>query len=339
MRREAARLIAIMLVLAIILPFCDQLAGAEDHRQPLTLASALAFAAELDAANDLLPLWEPPTTLHSHKAVVRWEREIVPYFATEGIADADALVYPDVKFVNYEKPVEIFHLLGTSSLLGGDITLNARYTQRVSTLYANPNGLITLIHELCHAQGIMMPYRGWEQFGIQPYDVETSAQLCALETAAAMVTSGNRAVLASLLYELEDMSLGAAQYLAMRDDQLDVYHEAIAGFLDPWQQARLDRSERYWQQDPKQLQEILQSYYYQPVALILAARAQQQTIAGVQLPINWLADFANHPYAESQYGPGGGGPRAPMSLFPVQPLVIDDLCAVLDHAAELAMTK
>lgn len=268
--------------------------------------------------------------LTSMKDVQDWMKEIVPFFEYENV-DEDTeigmpggLVYPKVSFESYQDGLKANHLLGTTSLFSYDITLTARYANPVSPWYGREDSIFTLMHELAHAQGI---------FYGQDLDAEASAQLVSLEVCAAMINGGQKKLVASIVEELQSMTVNTVRYLMERDgvteQWLDFRNDL---FTDPFDRAVRDKSDRFWLNDLKRRSEIFYSYNYVPMNEVYKALKTNNEIVGVKLPINWLAAT----YMDAVYYPayGNATPVAEPTPLPEEPLVIDDLAYFWKHKEE-----
>ncbi len=269
------------------------------------LSAVLALAKKLDNALDEV---SPETfpTFASNDDLMGWKQEITPYFAMEGITDGSrpdsGLVYPEVAFSSFADPQGFFHFLATTNFLPPHtITLSDRILNPASAWFQRKDTVLVLIHELCHAQGILIGYDDWSQWDLS-YDIEVSASLCALEVAAAMVASGNQAVRGPLLFQLRGMAIGAAEAIAIRENRLDDYQAAIERMLTPTEQSSRDKNRRMWTDGPVDYEAFLHSYCAAPIEMLIEALNSDNVIDGLLLPINQVADSLNHPYEWSPYG-------------------------------------
>lgn len=299
-------IIALLVALSLLTPVA---ANAQFHEQgrPATLdfdqSAALArrFTFILNHTTHDYP------RLHTQADLDNWTQEIVPFYGYEGIDNPDddansflGIQYPSkISFGYYQNGEEHIHVLGTTNCLDNEVVINARYANPDSPLYNRPDALLTLTHELAHVQGIC--------FGQPPQlDAEVSAQLSALEVLAAMVDKGNTLAFIPLVNELRDMSMASAWAFAMKEGRLDDYNALKAEITSSaFDLASYNKSERYWEGDPDQLQHILTSYNVVPLEEIVRVmgmhtcyyekpeyparhviKADKPCIQGVALPID-----------------------------------------------------
>ena len=303
-----------------------------------SLADGLTFETACDQAKRFHGLVlnipdEFQARIHTLTDVRNWVEEIVVYFEYEGIdRDADvgdmgSLVYPSVVFENYRDGLYTNHVLGTTKMLSGDVALSARFANPISPWYYDDASVLTLIHELAHAQGVMFP-------GVN-FDEESSAQMIALEVAAAMVNKGNKLVLYSFLGELTALFSSAARWLAMQEGRDEDWYDFRANvFTDPFAAAALDKSDRFWASDPKHLAYILETYNFLPAQAIWEAIHGTKEIEGVRLPINWVLDSARAARDAGMViytGPPTTPTASPVPIPDGLPLVVDDLAYLFDH--------
>lgn len=302
-----------------------------DHEtsEDITLEQSLAFAKRFDRLKDRLsPEWE--VNIQTQEQMNNWIQEIVPFFEYEGITDPKqdvgemgGLVYPEIaEFDYYEDGLRHNHVLGTTQIFGDEMDLNARYSNPVSPFYERGDSLSTLIHELAHIQGI-------KSDGTR-VNSESSAQLATLEIMSAMFLRGNEKVLDNLLDDLRYMFYASAKYIGIRDGrEQEVLDARDDIFPNEYDQAQMDKSDRFWKDDPDRLYEILHDYNYTPVTEVFKSlESGKDAIDGVYLPINWLANFANMP----SYYPGMDQQTEPSEPMPTKPLVIDDLAYFIRNA-------
>lgn len=326
-------LIAMVLLAALQTPVP---ARSKDH-----LTQTMELVRAVDTALDLLPPEAFPTVLTTADLLM-WRDEIVPYFASEGITDArlpdGGLVWPRIEFVRFTDPTAFFHVLATTDVLSPHaVRVSARIASPASAWYQRKDTVAILVHELCHAQGIFYGFDEWETWGLA-YDVETSASLCGLEVAAAIVANGNMQMLGPLLVRLRAMSLGAVEALSTAEGRYDDYLALLGELLSPIEQLEFNKSERLWNRDQQGHDRYLACYCSHPVLMLLDALAGDLVVKEVLLPINHRSDEANHPFAWSPYG-YPIGPTAPLVRSPIQGLAIDDLALVLEFLPALTGTS
>lgn len=308
----------------------------------LTMESALAMCDKFTKLYD-----EVPENLRigitSQQELQEWVEEIVPYFAYDQIDDPNSkpgemggLQYPiSVTFQEFDDPsgYDQNHSLGSTNSIDHSITLNARLINPVSSWYGASVSISKLAHELVHAQGVNNFNKGNNRL-----DEEVSAQIISLEVMATMVETGtrmkggNKRVVASILGELSTMSIDAAYYLALQEKRMDEYTRKRNKIFSPFIQARLDKSQRYRDQDDTQKgMKIIELYSYIPLLEIIKAFGSGDRIDGIELPVNWQADYNNAHRGEVYGGSYSRSEKAfDISLpeptpLPTRPLIIDDL--------------
>lgn len=286
-----------------------------------------------DSWYDQIPESDYPQ-ITSIEDVNNWMNDLVPLFGYEGITSVNLsnghenYVYPlSITAEYYDSSQDHIHVLGRTNCFTTEITLNARYFNPASSLYNSPDLLATLTHELAHAQGIC--------YADTPLNEEVSAQLVMLEVLSADANKGNVQAFATVVYELRGMMIAALKSRAIVEGRLDQFWTFMDGIeTDPFQLARMQKSERYWQADPAKLAQILNDYNYIPMTALLDGvikgycwyyehdyeldpaqltlvntKLDQPCIAGVLLPVNWRV---------FEY-----------------PLIIDDLAYIIAHGDEL----
>ena len=294
-------------------------------------AETVALVERFDAAYDAIPEGRK-VGISTQAEVNQWVNEVVPFFEYEGMSDADDLVYPPIEFTYYDNGLYHNHVLGTTSCLSQDVTLNGRMANPASSWYGRLDSISTLIHELAHAQGIC--------WGSVNFDQEMSAQLVTLEILASLTNKGSEVAFVVLVGELRDISLSAAKYAAAAEGRDADYAALLDEVLSPFERAAYAKSDRYWQDDPERLTEILYRYNFMPLQAVLAAIQADQSIEGVELPINYFCDYA---IRADEYGGYAGyqgesyeteeeeeeGSSEP--ICELLPLAVDDLAYVYEH--------
>lgn len=213
-----------------------------------TDAERLAF--RIDA---VLDQYEAPQEFFPESLDPYWVFEVAPFFQYEGLTTAE-----------YEPPAVIFepqrggadhnHLLGYT-YCGNEVFINIRVINPMSAWYGwERNPLATLVHEMVHTLG-------GDFCSLDSATAESATQTAALETLAALANGGNRVALYSLLQELKDMAMGVVLAEALKNDDLDGYRE-FRSRIDPsaLQEARFEKSMRFWRNDMPLLMEILDKY-------------------------------------------------------------------------------
>jgi hypothetical protein len=291
------RLLTSALVLAVAALFTPSTAVAADFGDPAQVA------LEADRIVDRMSIAPMDTSLS------RWTREILPWFAEERIVGR---VRPPahVRYVDFGGPVATM-LLGTTTCSAGIVSISGRYANPVSRLYRSVDLVFTLIHELAHVQQNTLCRRAPTAL------VETSAQIMALEVAAAMALDGNSAVALALLHEVRDIAVGMLAFDAERHlPGAEARLEGVcAAVYTRAERARAAQRTRYWQRMPVSRTESLLEYAVGPYRKLAAAFRGDVVATGLATPITHARPWASKPTQGT--------------------VLVDDLAAFLDTAADL----
>jgi hypothetical protein len=239
----------------------------------------------------------------------RWTREILPWFAAEGIVKLERAP-TRVRYLDFPGPQGNL-ILGTADCKGAVVSISGRYANPVASLYRSVDMVLTLTHELAHVQQNTLCERAPTSL------VETSAQLMAFEVQAAMALNGNAWAGLALLRELRDIAVGMLQYDADRhmpgaQAKLDTVADAVYTSAE---RARAWQRTRYWARHPASRQEALLHYAVGPYRKLATALRSDLIVTGLATPTTH-----GRPWAST---PTGGT------------LLVDDLAHFLDTAAEL----
>ena len=242
-------------------------------------------------------------------SLTRWTREILPWFAAEGIVRlerAPARVgYSDFRGAHGTL------VLGTANCRSGVVSISGRYVNPVSRMFRSVDLVFTLAHELAHVQQNTLCERAPTTL------VETSAQLMALEVTAAMALDGNAWAGLALLRELRDIAVGTLRFdaelgLPGAQGRLDAVVDAIYTTAE---RERASRRDRYWTKNPAHRKELLRHYAVGPYRKLASALRGDLVVNRLATPITHARPWAS--------GPLDGT------------LLVDDLAHFLDVAAEL----
>lgn len=249
-----------MRVAALI--FCALLFALGLRQGPLDPADPYEFVLRVDELQDVSGIGgkcRPGCTLK----LEAWQREILPWFAEEGI----------VNVTNEPKPVWAFHddekhnhVLGQSDCEDG-LWVNARYINPVSSWYQDVRFLSTFTHELVHSQqGIACDLQDREV-------VEATAVVVSLEVMAALANNGNRWMAYALLDELQGIVLGELRYRSLGSESARTRLNHLLGEIDgdPWERAERAQRYRYWDSDVQTLRFVLRAYAHRPYVMLLKA--------------------------------------------------------------------
>jgi hypothetical protein len=222
---------------------------------PARGADEEAFARQVDAALDRFGEYRIAITLMTLR---QWTREIVPWFAEEGITAVPST--PHVRFAHLDGTNAI-HVAGYAHCRG-KVTINARYASPVSSWHRDVSFLQTLAHELAHEQ------QGSDCRAFPVARVETGAQLMSFEVLAAMANAGNEPALVALLDELRTIALGALWLRAVDGDPAATatFEARFEELLTPRERALFERSRRWWVLREDDLHGMLARHQLVPLA-------------------------------------------------------------------------
>ena len=335
MRRLLTTLLSLLLLLAVAAPagatWADRLATPRPPYASLTYDGAAELARRFDAILATLPD-DAFAVITTPADLEAWIAEVVPFFGYEGITG------PDYDAAGYRYPTRaVFasfddrgsrgqnHILGMANCVSGELWLNGRFANPASSWYESRATLGVLVHELAHVQGIC-----WGG------NSEQSAQMVTLEVLAAMSVKGNRAAFASLIDELQGMTLSAAYGLAIAEGRVADY-QTLADALgdDAFAEAAVAKTTRYWAADPEELGRILRLYNVEPAQSLVSA-IYQGDCAFRSPAWDSEANEVAYPLVEFE-APCVLGVQLPINqgVFAV-PLGIDDSSHIWDHAEDLA---
>jgi hypothetical protein len=291
------RLLSSALVLAVAALFTPSTAVAADFGDPARVA------LEADRIVDRMSIAPVDPSL------ARWRREILPWFSEQRIV-GHVRSPTRLGYVDFDGPLATM-LLGTTNCSAGVVAISGRYANPVSRLYRSVDLVFTLLHELAHVQQDTLCRRA--PTGL----VETSAQLMALEVAAAMALDGNATVALALLHELRDIAVGMLTFDAQRrvpgaEARLEYVCAAV---YTPAERARAVQRSRSWQRMPGGRTESLLEYAVGPYRKLATAFRGDIVATGLATPITHARPWASKPTRGT--------------------LLVDDLAAFLDTAADL----
>jgi hypothetical protein len=267
------------------------------------LGDPARVALETDRIIDRMAV--PPLDL----SLTRWTREIVPWFAAEGIVGIERAP-ARVGYVDFHgRQANV--ILGTTDCRGAVVSISRRYANPVSSMYRSVDLVFTLAHELAHVQQNALCERA------PSADVEASAQLMALEVTAAMALDGNAWAGLALLRELRDQAVGVLRFDAERQlpgagVRLETVVDAVYSTAE---QARAAQRTLYWARDPALRTEVLLHYAVSPYRKLATALRGDLVVTDLATPITHARPWAS--------GPLDGT------------LLVDDLAHFLDVAADL----
>lgn len=202
----------------------------------------------------------------SQKIMEEWLQEIVPQFESLGMTN-DASMPTDFQFQQFTDPFYYGHVLGTSNC-GGEMRINARMDNPLSTWYESDNFWGTITHETAHQQQGSLCHTSDRAM------VESSAQVAMMQVTSALAISGNRIAMHSWINEMNDMTEGALWYMAILEPKAygqlwEQYKRTVD--VTPEDRAIRARTEEKWKGKEMQLLEILLDYSYLPLASLYGA--------------------------------------------------------------------
>ena len=275
-----------------------------DGKLDLNFDEVAQLAKRLDHCFDQLP---EPQIEFNNEVLAGLAVELIPQFQYEGITPKSE--WPkDVKFVFFMEGDDANHVLGRSDCETYAI-VNGRLELPLST-FGKGDAPFTLAHELAHVaqtQSICGSFSSEE--------IESSAQIGALEVTAGLANQGNPFWLWATLDELRGMSISAAYGLALVDGDFEKFH-GLRKQLSPGatSEARFQKSRRRWSEDPFELSDMLNKYNTKPLNRIgYAVRYNNAEITDLAFP----PVYEGLAYWSSQRSP--------------QPVKLDDLSYLLQH--------
>lgn len=269
------------------------------------------LATRMDKLFDKLPEYKSPMTKDD---LIEWTIEMTPMFEYEGIvSQANWPPKDGIGFILFPDGDSHNHVAGRSDC-ANYAGLNLRFANEHSSWYQDEDAPFTLLHELAHIQ------QGQYICATADRDlVENSAQIAALEVAAALVNQGNKELLTPLVSELRGMAISAAYASAIRTGQTTQFID-FRSKLSPgaFADARFAKSQRRWSSNPIELMTILDRYNVVPLLMISnAIRHDNSEIKGLAFP----------PVVENRGNYFAIGRNYPIKL--------DDTAYFLTHAEEL----
>ena len=232
-----------------------------DKKEGFGFEEAIEFATRIDNCLDQIPSIEPDAT---SEGLYRYAAEIIPQFEYEGIVPQS--YFPkEVKFAYFGDGMEANHILGRSDCQSFAV-VNSRVANPVSSWYESDDLVFTLTHELAHVAQQEMCYTEDRSF------IENSAQIAAMEVCSGLALSGNKEFFRAALDELRGMTMGTAMAVAIKEKRMDEYRnfrEKRSPGAIP--KARFERSQRFWEDSPNELGEILSRYNQAPMDMMLKA--------------------------------------------------------------------
>mgnify|MGYP001559671911 CR=1 FL=1 len=250
----------------------------DQYDEFLSFNECSQLAQRMDNLFDKLPEYKSPMTKDD---LIEWTIEMTPMFEYEGIVSQAKWPPKDgIGFILFQDGDSHNHIAGRSDC-ANYAGLNLRFANEHSSWYQDEDAPFTLLHELAHIQ------QGQYICATADRDlVENSAQIAALEVAAALVNQGNKELLTPLVSELRGMAISATYAAALRTNQLNRFIE-FRSKLSPgaFADARFAKARRRWSENPIELMTILDRYNVTPLLMISnAIRNDDSEIKGLAFP-------------------------------------------------------
>ena len=232
-----------------------------DYKMELDFDEAAQLAKRFDKAFDKLP---EPKIEYTDKVLAGLAYELIPQFQYEKITPGaewpqtvEFMVFPDGDSAN--------HVLGRSDC-NEYAVVNGRMSLPLST-FAKNEAPFTLAHELAHVAQTQSVCRA-----VASEEIESSAQIGALEVTAGLALQGNPLWLWATVDELRGMAMSSAYGLALKENGFEKFHD-LRKQLSPgaMSEARFMKSRRRWSSDPEQLEDILNKYNTKPLNRVIYA--------------------------------------------------------------------
>src|SRR3990167_1752462 len=232
-----------------------------DYKMELDFDEAAQLAIRFDKAFDKLP---EPKIEYNDRVLAGLAYELIPQFQYEGVTPETE--WPkDVKFIIFSDGDSANHVLG-SSYCSNYAIVNGRMELPLST-FAKTDAAFTLAHELAHVAQTRAVCDA-----VVSEEIESSAQIGALEVTAGLALQGNPLWLWATIDELRGMAVSSAYGLALKENRFNEFHQ-LRGRLSPGatSEAKFQKSRRRWASDPAQLGDILYKYNVKPMNRLIYA--------------------------------------------------------------------
>lgn len=263
----------------------DKTFGIEFDNDPeLGFDELRAFALRMHALLEGFP--QPEGIPLTQKNFEDWVAEVSPMFGYNGLRDIDFKELEEL-ILQFSGKLAHNHVLGSSDCIH-TVRANARYGNKESTWYADPEWLLYVIHELAHIcqTRLICGVLGLEK-------VEPGAQIMMVEIASALalrVTSQgiaemNRVLVYALLHLFQQWAIRSAYLLTSIQTRVAIERqdEAQANALVErfwvlhdtcYPSAFKDRIQGVIEQytDVLELEKMLQNYSYIPLQILVDAR-------------------------------------------------------------------
>lgn len=244
-----------------------------DREEGITFEQASALAIRFDKMSD--KFGEDPKIEASPEELYKLAHEILPQFQKEG-ATNKTRIPKNLDFVAFQDGEAHNHVGGRSDCQSYAI-LNARYINDWSRTHDSPHWVSTTVHELAHMQqgDVCNNYGDAEE----RVNIENTAQIVTWEVMAAQVNDGNKKFVLPLLDELKSVAMSTAYVTSEREGKQEEFKELQKkmekGALI---EARRERFERVWKDDPQRLKYILTTYSEIPLNRVVDAISNKNSI-------------------------------------------------------------
>ena len=250
----------------------------------LTIDGAIELYRQLDKVADHIEDIVPPgpSDLDAMYALMY---EVVPYFQHEGIQAAtlrrrsssgyaivtqQAPVYPDIQMYAYPGTVN-FHLLGQANChetTEHTVSLNLRYFNPWSTLYAKSSVITTLVHELAHMQKASCD--------LQSADNESATQIVTCEVLAAATRTQSQWAFPAFVGLVSGFVSSFIMLYFVEQNDLEGYFDVMKLRADhAFQEGTLAKSIDYWKDNIRELKYILREYGAKPYIYLAEAMSAE----------------------------------------------------------------
>ena len=213
--------------------------------------------------------WDIPA---NPTAIDLWALELLGMFPYEG-AVLGTKVPTQLEAVPWIDAGSHNHVGGRSDCQNYAI-LNFRYINPISEWFNSHTWPITIAHELAHVQQTQRLC-----FNSDRALIENTAQIVSWEVMSSLANSGNRNALKIMIYEMRDVALSSARAQGTDEQFMNLIREM---FDSPNKLARIEKSNRVWEDRRDELQDILTKYSQTPLDMIFLER-EFGTVYGLAL--------------------------------------------------------
>ncbi len=297
-----------------------------DYKPTLNKDELMQFAKRVSDVTGLMPETKSPANQEELNNLVT---DMIPFFEDEGIIDK--VVKPKVIFEDYFEVYTdaIYHiyLLGrrTDLCFSGEpeVSLNKRFINPQSSWYRKGGMIYTLAHELAHVEKVCSNDLRDED------EVESSAEIVAMEILSSMITEGNKEMTQVLFSELKESTVAALYFLALKNGGVDEFIKFRDSLYDdPFKRAEWHKLDRLAKDHPEAAKGLCYRYSYLPLQKVAAGLRNGYVDITVYSPPKLSEnDPQLDQIGEALFKRPIGMPRR---------IAIDDLSEVLQNAEQFA---